>query len=428
LSISTPQLPEPVVDQVPNRPAPASAARRAVRLAYLINQYPQPSQSFIRREIAALERLGLEVERFTVRPARETELVDEADRAERSRTRSILDVGSAAMGLVIVATVLTHPLRFLHALKLALQVGWRSDRGPLIHLVYLAEACVLRRWLAQQKIRHVHAHFGTNSTTVAMLCHELGGPAYSFTAHGPEEFDRATSIALGEKVARAKFVVSISEFGRSQLYRWCEHRHWSKIHVVRCGLDDVFLNYSAPAAKGARLVCVGRLSEQKGQLLLIEAAAQLARDGTNFELVLIGDGPMREAIQQLIDRHELNGRVTIAGWMSNAQVRQQMIEARAVVLPSFAEGLPVVLMEALAMRRPVISTFVAGIPELVESGENGWLVPAGDIEALVDAMKRALEATPAELARMGDAGAEKARRLHNANVEAGKLAELLSDI
>jgi len=312
-------------------------------------------------------------------------------------------------------------------LILALIVGRRADRGLLTHLAYLAEACVLRQWLAQRKIQHVHAHFGTNSTTVAMLCRELGGPQYSFTAHGPEEFDRARSIAIGVKIRRARFVAAISDFGRSQLYRCCDHRYWTKLHVVRCGLDEMFLNYSAPPATGSRLVCVGRLCEQKGQELLVEAAAGLASEGIAFELVLVGDGPMRPSIQSLIDAYGLHDRVTIAGWMSNADVRQQMIGARAVVLPSFAEGLPVVLMEALALHRPVISTYVAGIPELVEPGKSGWLVPAGNIEALTHAMKEALAASPAELARMGDAGAEKVNRRHNASTEAGKLARLFVD-
>jgi len=335
--------------------------------------------------------------------------------------------GAVRVTLATLQILLLHPVRFLRAIGLAVRVGWRSDRGLLVHLVYLAEACVLHRWLRRAQINHFHAHFGTNSTTVAMFCHELGGPTYSFTCHGPEEFDRAAGIGLGEKIRRAKFVIAISHFGKSQLFRHCDKSHWNKIHIIRCGVDSMFLGAEVSLPSGNTIVCVGRLCEQKGQLLLVEAAARLAAEKVDFHLALIGDGPMRGEIQKLIDRHDLGDCVTIAGWMSNAQVRQQMIESRVVVLPSFAEGLPVVLMEALALHRPVISTFVAGIPELVENGETGWLVPAGDLDALAEALRQSLAVSQSDLAKMGAAGAEKVARLHNVDTEAAKLARLLTE-
>jgi len=220
-------------------------------------------------------------------------------------------------------------------------------------------------------------------------------------------------------------VVAISEYGRSQLFRWSPHPLWPKIHVVHCGVDERFLDVvPTPVPDVARFVCVGRLCEQKGQLLLVRALAELVRRGREVELVLAGDGEMRSELETLIRDEGLAARVQITGWASGERVRQEILAARALVLPSFAEGLPVVLMEALALHRPVLSTYVAGIPELVVPGECGWLVPAGDVESLVAAMEAALD-TPVEiLAAMGAAGAERVRRRHDVRTEAGKLHQL----
>jgi glycosyltransferase involved in cell wall biosynthesis len=395
-----------------------------VKIAYLINQYPQASQSFIRREIAALEKLGVTVERFTVRRW-DQKLVDPGDIAEQQLTRVVLDAGAPGLLIALLRALFTRPAAFFRAARLTMRCARRADRGLLLHLIYLAEACVLVKWFAESAIEHVHAHFGTNSTTVAMLCRALRGPAYSFTCHGPEEFDKPEFLKLGEKIERAAFVVAVSEFGRSQLYRWCGHAHWSKIQVVHCGVDAGFLHEPyTPIGASKKLVCVGRLAEQKGQLLLVQAAALLAKEGEDFELVLVGDGAMRGEIEKLIDTHKLQGKVRIAGWMSNDQVRQQLLESRAMVLPSFAEGLPVVCMEALALQRPVISTFVAGIPELVEPGVCGWLVPAGAIEPLADAMRAALRADDEKLRLMGEVGAQRVAAQHDAAIEAAKLSDL----
>jgi glycosyltransferase involved in cell wall biosynthesis len=397
-----------------------------MHIAYLINQYPQTSQTFIRREIAALEDRGFSISRFSVRSWDQT-LVDEGDEAERRRTKVVLSVGKIGLLRAMLATLFTRPGAWFRALKQAVRLGRRSDRGVLIHFIYLAEACVLRGWLSDCGAAHVHTHFGTNSTTVALLCRTLGGPPYSFTVHGPEEFDMPLSLSLGEKIRGATFVIGVSSYGRSQLYRWAAPADWPKVHVVHCGVDAGFL--SAPDAAfptAPRLVCVARLAEQKGQLLLIQAAALLRDEGIDFELILVGDGPMRREIEHLIDQLDLGRQVRITGWMSNADVRREILEARAMILPSFAEGLPVVIMEALALGRPVISTYVAGIPELVHEGVCGWLVPAGSIEDLAEAMRDALTAEPSRLEAMGRAGASRVTERHDAKIEAGKLADLIT--
>ena len=396
-------------------------------IAYLINQYPKVSHSFIRREILALERRGVVVQRFAMR-GWDGALADEEDLRERGKTRYLLQRGATSLLVPTLRTLLRTPLRFLSALRLAWRSGRHADRSLAYHLVYLAEACRLLEWLRQGGVTHLHAHFGTNGAEVAMLVRELGGPPYSFTVHGPEEFDKPVFLGLREKIDRAKFVVAISSFGRSQLFRWASPAAWHKIQVVHCGLEPAFSagadsDLRAPSAT-PRLVCVGRLSEQKGQLLLLEAVHRLASRGLPIDIVLAGDGEMREELERRIRHLHLEGQVRITGWVSGAQVREEILAARALVLPSFAEGLPVVLMEAMVLGRAVISTFVAGIPELVEDGETGWLVPAGDLDALIAALESCLAATPERLSHMGQRGRARALGRHNVDDSAAQLEVL----
>lgn len=393
-----------------------------MRIAYFINQYPKVSHSFIRREILALERQGVEVQRIALR-GWDAELQDAEDASERARTRYVLQRG--VKGLLVPAwqVLRAQPRRFFRALWLAMRLGLRADRAWPYHLVYLAEACQVLQWLQAGQANHVHAHFGTNSTEVVMLANVLGGPAYSFTVHGPEEFDKPQFLHMDEKVRRAAFVAAVSSYGRSQLFRWVAHDQWAKVKVVHCGLERSFHEVAPVGVPTApRLVCVGRLCEQKGQLLLLEAARLLAARSITFELVLAGDGEMRGQIEALIARHGLQQQVRITGWIRSAQVREEILAARALVLPSFAEGLPVVIMEAMALRRPVLTTYVAGIPELVRPGENGWLFPAGAVDELAAAMADCL-AQPAEtLQRMGEAARQRVLQRHDIDTEAARLA------
>lgn len=393
-------------------------------IAYLINQYPKVSHSFIRREIQALEALGLTIHRFAIRSC-EAELVDPLDVEELQKTKIVLDQGLVPLIFALVRWGFKRPRRTWQALKLAVQIGLKSEAGLFKHIAYLCEACSLLDDFQTRQVTHVHSHFGTNSTTVAMLCHQLGGPSYSFTVHGPEEFDKPQAIALPEKIKRAAYVFAISSFTRSQLFRWCDHIHWDKINVIRCGLDGRFLqSQPLPVPESPQLVCVGRLCEQKGTLLLVTAAKLLKDQGYQFKLVLVGDGEMRPEVEQLIDQFGLQSMITITGWASSDTVLQHIQAARTLVLPSFAEGLPVVLMEALSLHRPVISTYVAGIPELVVPGNSGWLVPAGSIEPLVDAMAEALTAAPATLQILGQQGAERVKANHDSATIARQILPL----
>jgi glycosyltransferase involved in cell wall biosynthesis len=399
-----------------------------VRIAYLVNQYPKISHTFIRREIAALLAEGIQIFRYSIRSSPET-LVDPRDQAEALETQVLLGDSKMRVLTALVTTALARPLRFYCALRTTIRLARRSDRGVFRHLAYLAEACLLSRLLARQAIRHVHAHFGTNSATVAMLTHELGNISFSFTAHGPEEFDKAEQWSLGEKIEKAAFVVGVSHFGRSQLYRQCEHRFWGKIHVVHCGVDGDHLDLdTSPIPHAGKLVSVGRLSEQKGQLLLVEALGQLRRQGLRVELDFVGDGELRSQLERAIVEQGLSDSVKITGWADGETVRHILDACSAFVLPSFAEGLPVVIMEAMARGRPVLSTYVAGIPELVQPGQNGWLVAAGSADELANAVREVVT-TPLEvLAEMGRNGRARVAEQHDIRRIGRRLATLMRSI
>jgi glycosyltransferase involved in cell wall biosynthesis len=268
-----------------------------MNIAYLVNQYPKTSHSFIRREIAALESLGLTIQRYTLRRTTEA-LADEDDARELLKTEAVIARPFASRFIDVLRTKVRHPLRFAKALIFAIHCGLTSDRSVAVHVAYLLEAAVVAAWCRRDRIDHIHVHFGTNSAMVGMLVNKLIGIPWSFTVHGPDEFDRPIGIGLAEKIKRANFVVAISSFGRSQLWRWSDHAQWKKIHVVHCGLDAAFMEGTVmPIPARRRLVCVGRLCEQKGQLLLVEAARILKSMEISFEIVFAGDGPMRDDLE-----------------------------------------------------------------------------------------------------------------------------------
>jgi colanic acid/amylovoran biosynthesis glycosyltransferase len=391
------------------------------RVAYLINQYPAVSHSFIRREILELERSGVEVVRIGLRGWNGV-IADEENQRESSKTSYIQKRGVVRLLILFLMTLIASPIRMLRAVILAVDMARQSPRPLYVHLFYVIEACAVADILNNNQVQHLHAHFGTNSTEVAMLACCLTHATYSFTAHGPEEFDMAMSIGLMKKVERSAFVVAVSSFGRGQLYRWINPGDWHKVKVVHCGLEPGFHAHASalpPAEK--RLVCVGRLCEQKGQLLLIQAAEILVQRGLHFKLILAGDGELRQQIEDEIAARNLTDHVTLTGWLSISQVREEILHSTALVLPSLAEGLPVAIMEAMALQRPVLSTYIAGIPELVRPGVNGWLFPSGSVEELAMAMESCLTASLADLNAMGHAARRAVLERHDISCETKKL-------
>jgi glycosyltransferase involved in cell wall biosynthesis len=393
-----------------------------VTIAYLINHYPTVSHSFIRREIVGLEAAGVAVRRFSLRPP-PANLPDPQDQAEVARTQVVLAQPKLALLAAALRTAVARPARFARALRVALAMGQGSPKAIARQLAYLVEAC----WIAGRLdgVSHLHAHFGTNSTAVARLVSHLSGVPYSFTVHGPEEFDAPRALDLPGKIADAAFAVAISSFGRSQLMRWTDPAAWDRLRIVRCGVDRIFADAPpAPACAAPTLCCVARLSGQKGLPLLIEAAALLKQRGVDFRLKLVGDGELRPQIARAIADGGLADQVEITGYLSAEGVRAVVTGSRAMVLPSFAEGLPVVVMEALALRTPVIVTRIAGTPELVDQ-DCGWLITAGAVEPLADAMAAALAADPARLREMGEIGRARVLDQHDALRNARRMGEMI---
>ncbi len=394
-------------------------------IAYLTSQYARASDTFIRAEVAELRRLGFTVHTFSVRTPPGAEQFSPAIQAERATTEDLLSAG--AVGLAVSTGVaMTRPGRFARAARLAAGVGSPGVKGRLWPVAYLAEAAHLARRLRAKGVAHLHNHIGQNSAAVALLAAELAGVPYSLTIHGPSEFDQPRELALGAKVGRSAFTVAISEYGRSQLMRWVRPGDWGKIHVVHCGLDAAFLAAAVtPVPDVPAVVSVGRLVAEKGQLLLVEAVARLARDGVPVELVLVGDGPMRAAIESAVARLGVGGRVRLAGWQTPPQIRDALAASRGLVMSSFAEGLPVALMESLALSRPVVSTAIAGVPELVRDGRSGFLVPAGSVDGLADGLRQLLQTPADRLTEMAAVGRRQVLDQHDAAAEAGKLAGLI---
>jgi glycosyltransferase involved in cell wall biosynthesis len=397
-------------------------------LGYLTSVYARASDTFIRNEVFELRRRGHVVRTYSIREPEPEQLVSDEIRRERESTLYILPGhvrGAVAAALRLAAT---RPLRTLAAFALGWRTGARGVRARVWQLAYFLEACFLARRLRADRVQHLHVHLEEQPATVGMLASLLSGVPFSMAVHGPYIFRAPVPWALGEKIARSAFTTCISEFTRSQCMLYAPLAAWPKLHIVRCAPHPSFLAAEPPPVPAERrLAWVGRVCEEKGVPVLIEAAARLAREDLEFELELIGDGPLLPEVRARIAREGLERRVRVLGWAGSELVRARLVAARVLVQASFAEGLPVVIMEALALGRPVISTYVAGIPELVEPLVDGWLVPAGSVEALASAMRAAIQAPAAELERLGRAGRARVLARHHVRTELDKLQALFEE-
>ncbi len=393
-----------------------------MKVAYLMNTYPLTSTTFIRREIEALEAAGLEVVRIAVRKWAD-QLVDPLDIADQEKTQYLLSGNILGLFAALFKTLMFNPFGFLKAFKLWLKVCSNDVHFSAKHIAYFMQATAFYQRCQHENLKHVHVHFSTNATTVAMLAKVMGGASYSFTAHGPDEFVNPDTISMALKVEHAAFVAAISNFCRVQLVRFSSYEHWDKIVIVHCGLhvDEFEPNYTVDASN-QNLVCVGRLCPQKAQLLFPPALAQLKDEFPNLKIHFVGDGESRQALEASVKKYQVQDMVVLHGWMENVKVREHVKQSRALLLPSFAEGLPVVIMEALALGRPVISTYIAGIPELVDEG-CGWIIPAGSIDHIASAIRQALQDTPVTLAAKGKEGRRRVEESHNLKTIAPILIE-----
>lgn len=393
--------------------------------AYFMNAYPIISTTFIRREIEAHERAGHAIRRFAVRRWH-ADLVDPVDIAEAKRVTYLLDDGAPRLIAGFLTEAVRNPRRMARAVGATLHMMRKTATARWKPLAYLLEAVSLKRQTVAEGIDHLHVHFSTNSAAVAMLSHLLGGPSYSVTVHGPDELYVMEENALNLKLAHSAFFAVITEYCRSVVDTHSAGAHADKLEIVRCGLDMDNFTDPTEVPDTQTLVCVGRLCEAKAQTLLVQALAQVVPRHPDVRLVLIGDGDTRPQIEALIEQHGLHENVELAGWRSGAEVREAVRGARALVLPSLAEGLPIVLMEAFALGRPVLSTTITGIPELVDDS-CGWLAAPGDVQALVGPLDDLLTKSPRELTEMGRIGRARVERWHDQDKNAAHLRDLIAE-
>jgi len=389
-----------------------------MKLAYLMNSYPMTSTTFIRGEIEQLEALGQPVKRFAVRHW-EGKLLDPDDIAEQGRTEYLLTGNLGRLILSALAEPLVNPGGLLRTLPVFRHVLGQSRGGFAKNVNYLLQAIYLRRRTRALGIDHVHTHFSTNATTVALLAHHLGGARYSFTVHGPDELVDPKENALGRKVADSAFTVAITQYCRGRILEEAPD-HAGKVQIIHCGIDLTKFTQAATPGEAGRFVCVGRLCPNKAQSLIPAAVAMVCREFPQVQVDLIGDGEDRALIEAEILRHGVQDHVRILGWADAPGVRSAITRASALLLPSYAEGLPIVLMEALALGRPVLTTTIAGIPELVDDG-CGWIFPSGSVDAIAEALRAALRSSPEQLMALGQEG----RRRIEARHDATRSAELL---
>ena len=323
-----------------------------------------------------------------------------------------------------LGVALAQPKRFLSSLGLAWRTAPPGFKGGIKQTLYLAEAMVLASHLKNLGIDHLHNHFADPSANVAMLTSALSGIPFSYTLHGPAELYEPEKWHLREKTARAKFVACISHFARSQAMYFSDPDHWHKLHIVHCGvIPEYYERPPPPKIDGMQLLFVGRLTAIKGLRILFEAFAEARKSHPDLALKLVGDGDDRAHLEKLAA--PVGEAVQFAGFLSQDGVAEALAEADVLVLPSFAEGLPVVLMEALAAATPVICTQVAGVGELVEDGVSGFRVPAGDVQTLAEKIGQ-LADDPALRIRMGVAGREKTQTEFDIRLEATRIAALFS--
>lgn len=396
-----------------------------MKLAYLMNMYPLISTTFIRREIEAHERAGVPVARFAIRPWDQA-LVDPKDIAEVAKMDYLLSAGLGGLALGALREMAANPSGFLRASVATARMVRVAKGNRLKTIVYFLEAIALKQKTVAQGISHVHTHFSTNSAAVAMLSHLLGGPPYSVTIHGPDELYEMERNALGLKVQHSAFIAAITEYCRGVVDTHCAGQFSGKIRILRCGLDFRDFPEPDPVPDTSEIICVGRLCPAKAQSLLVEAVAQVVKTHPDVRLTLLGDGEDRPEIEAAIARHGLDGNVHLAGWATNDDVRAGLTRSRALVLPSYAEGLPIVIMESFALGRPVVSTIINGIPELVDDS-CGWLSPSGDLHALVRNLAALLDTPPEQLTAMGQTGRRRVQQMHDQDANAAQLRELIND-
>lgn len=397
----------------------------STRLAYLVSQYPAINHTFILREIRTLRSLGFDIDVISIRePDRPLEQLSAEERDELSRTWSVLGSGLASIVGAQLAVFLSRPAAYLNGVFLALRLAGPNARAALLNLAYFSEAVAAGQWLQRHNFRHLHTHF---SSTVALFLWEVFPITYSVTIHGPEEFDNAVGFYLRQKVAAAAFACTISQYARSQLMRASDPTHWHKIEVSPLGVDPALFTPRPFREQPERfeILSVGRLAAAKAHAILIQAIGIVINKygRTNIRLRIAGGGPQHQELQRWIAEHRLESHVFLEGPCSQDKVRQLYKETDLFALASFAEGVPVVLMEAMSMEIACLATWIMGIPELIRHTQDGWLVPPSDPEFLAEAIVRLWD-DPQLRRNLGVSGRTRVRELYDLQRNTERLAAI----
>jgi colanic acid/amylovoran biosynthesis glycosyltransferase len=403
------------------------------RLGYLISRYPAISHTFILREVQELRKLGFQIEVASInsvdRPA--AQLAAE-EREEAARTWYVKAQGAGGALSANLKTLFTRPAAWLRAAVFALKLGGTDIRRVVLCFFYLIEAAMVGQWMQRRGLRHLHVHFATPASSVGLILTKMFPVTFSITVHGPDEFYDVPGYQLEEKIAAARLLCTIGFYARSQLMRLSSAEHWDKIRITPLGVDPELFR---PAPFRAdydtfEVICVGRLVAAKGQRVLIDAVAALAAQGRKIRLRLVGDGPDRASLEEAVRKRGAGATIVFEGAVNQDRIRDLYRQAHAFALASFAEGIPVVLMEAMAMEIPCVTTWITGIPELIRDGIDGLLAAPSDQAGLAAALARLMD--DAELRkRIGAAGrarvVEKYHLRKNVELLAGVFRETLAD-
>jgi colanic acid/amylovoran biosynthesis glycosyltransferase len=369
----------------PQPPAPSPP------IAYLVSQYPAASHTFILREILELRRLGFDIQVASIRsPDRPFDELGPDEQQEQRATFYVKPQGAVRIMAANLRMFFKRPGSYLGAMAYSLRLAGLDARAALFNLAYLAEAAVVVDWMRRNHLSHVHMHF---TSTVGLLAARLAPLRLSATIHGSDEFMEPRGFYLAEKIRAFHLLCTISEYGRSQLMRFSDPTQWAKFRVARLGVDPS-LYTPRPFRENPspfEILFVGRLVPVKGLFILMDALRRLVRDGHSVRLRIAGDGPDRAGLELIVAERGLNQHVIFEGWQNPDSVRALYRQADVFALPSFAEGIPVVLMEAMAMEIPCVTTRITGIPELIRDQVDGLLVTPSSEEELAAAIARLMD-------------------------------------
>jgi glycosyltransferase involved in cell wall biosynthesis len=403
-----------------------------VRVAYLTGRYPATSHTFIAREVTALRERGVDVQTFSIWASNQADLPSHDDKEEARRTRAILPLRPRGAIRAHWRAIRSAPRAYIQAIARAVCLGRPGVRGRVLGGLWFVEAIVLWHELGRLGIRHLHVHLNGTAPSVALVLTSFANAAerdphrwsWSMTVHGPSEFYDVTGERLAEKVRSAHVVICISDFARSQLMAHVDETHWSKLRVIHCGIDpESFTAERDRNTDGLEFLSAARLTQAKGHVVLLQALELLSRRGLAVRLTIVGEGPKRGELEQLARELGVARRIRFEGAVGRERIHEYYRRADAFCLPSFAEGVPVVLMEAMAMELPVVATDVMGVRELVEDGVNGLLVRPSRPDLLADAIE--LLAKDADMRRrLGAAGRETVKR----EFDVGRSAEQIHQV